>query len=305
MDRLHAAIAQARKAREAVLAGAGPAMEAEAHAPAYSDPSMFQAPKPRRPVAPVEDATVTTSDPDAAWAALPYHAPPVDALLQRKIVTRDGGPKSAPFDVLRTRALQQMSAQGWRRLAITSPGPGCGKSTVTMNLAFSLARQPDIRTVVIDLDLRRPMIASLLGLDTGHEITSAIRGTTSVADQMVRVADNLAFATTANPVHDPAELLQGRRMTEMLLRLEDDFAPDVILFDLPPIMVSDDAIAFLPNADCALMIAAAEQSTLGDVDACEKELAAQTNVLGVVLNKCGHGNDGGRYGYGYGYGSDG
>ena len=50
-----------------------------------------------------------------------------------------------------------MSMQGWKRLAVTSPGPGCGKSTVTMNLAFALARQPDIRTLVIDLDLRRPI----------------------------------------------------------------------------------------------------------------------------------------------------
>ncbi|CTQ49342.1 CpsD/CapB family tyrosine-protein kinase [Jannaschia donghaensis] len=284
MDRIQAAIARARTERDALLAG---------HRP---EPSA---------VAPQPDAIVTPTPGAAdAWSALPIFKPDAAHLEKNRIVTRDSGAKSAPFDVLRTRALQQMSAEGWTRLAVTSPGPGCGKSTVTMNLAFSLARQPDIRTLVIDLDLRRPMLANLLGLTDRHEITAVIRGKADAATQIARVTDNLAFATTRTPVHDPAELLQGRRIGDMLRSLEERFAPDVILFDLPPIMVSDDAIAFLPNTDCALMIAAAEQSTLGQVDICEKELAAQTSVLGVVLNKCPYPGDGQRYGYGYGYGAD-
>lgn len=286
MDRLQAAIAEARAARDAILAG-------------RLAPSARRAAAAERaaPAAPVrEDGAARAA---AAWAALaPFRAEP-DHLAAQRIVTQEGGGRSAPFDVLRTRALQQMRAQDWTRLAVTSPGPGCGKSTVTVNLAFSLARQPDIRTVVLDLDLRRPMLAAILGLDARHEITAAIRDTAAPGSQMVRVGENLAFATTRTPVHDPAELLQGRRIGKLLERIEAEFAPDVVLIDLPPIMVSDDAIAFLPAADCALMIAAAEQSTLGQVDACEKELAAQTNVLGVVLNKCGHPGDQHHYGYGY------
>ncbi|WP_179378114.1 CpsD/CapB family tyrosine-protein kinase [Jannaschia marina] len=289
MDRLQAAIARARTAREALLAG-----QAE-----MTDPPAASSEAP-----PVDEPNTTPeTTPKDPWDALEHFTPDAAALTRHRIVTRESGAKSAPFDVLRTRALQQMSAQGWSRLAVTSPGPGCGKSTVTMNLAFSLARQPDIRTIVIDLDLRRPMLATLLGCDAGHEVTSVIRGKAEAGTQMLRVADNLAFATTATPVHDPAELLQGRRMDRMLTRIEEIYAPDVILFDLPPVMISDDAIAFLPNADCALMIAAAEQSTLGQVDTCEKELAAQTSVLGVVLNKCSHPGEAQRYGYGYGYDS--
>ncbi|SDY33107.1 capsular exopolysaccharide family [Jannaschia faecimaris] len=293
MDRIQAAIARARTAREAVLAG---------HTAPGPQPAAQPAVSPR-PADPVPEPAKSTTD--QSWDALQWFEPDPAHLTKRRIVTRESGPKSAPFDVLRTRALQQMSAQGWKRLAVTSPGPGCGKSTVTMNLAFSLARRPDIRTLVIDLDLRRPMLANLLGIKDRHEISSVIRGTSDARSQIVRVADNLVFATTRTPVHDPAELLQGRRIGDMLTRLEEDFAPDVILFDLPPMMVSDDAIAFMPNADCALMIAAAEQSTLSQVDICEKELAAQTSVLGVVLNKCNHQSEGQRYGYAYGSDVDG
>ena len=59
-----------------------------------------------------------------------------------------------------------------------------------------------------------------------------------------------------------------------------------MLFDMPPLLVSDDTIAFLDQVDCVLMIAAAEESTMGEIDRCGKELARHTQVLGVVLNKC-------------------
>ena len=75
------------------------------------------------------------------------------------------------------------------------------------------------------------------------------------------------------------------------------YDPTVILFDMPPMLVSDDAIGIAAQVDCVLLIAAAESTTVQDVDVCERDLAAQTNVLGVILNKC-------RYldrSYGYSY----
>ena len=51
-------------------------------------------------------------------------------------------------------------------------------------------------------------------------------------------------------------------------------------------LVSDDNIGFLPNTDCAILVNAAESTTMQQLDNCEKELAELTNVLGVVLNKC-------------------
>ena len=81
------------------------------------------------------------------------------------IVTFIGGAEAMAFDALRTKILQQMRANGWRRVAITSPGAACGKSTVALNLAFSLARQPDMRAILLDLDLRRPSLARMVGPD--------------------------------------------------------------------------------------------------------------------------------------------
>ena len=77
--------------------------------------------------------------------------------------------------------------------------------------------------------------------------------------------------------------------------LKAAFAPDVLLYDLPPMLMSDDAMAFLPHLDAVLLVAGAEKSRLDEVDKCEQDLAENTNLLGVVLNMCRYmGED---YGY--------
>ena len=58
-------------------------------------------------------------------------------------------------------------------------------------------------------------------------------------------------------------------------------------------------LAFAGKVDCVLLVAAAESTSIAEIDRCERELAAQTNVLGVVLNKCRYTEP--SYGYGYGY----
>ncbi|MEM8822330.1 MAG: CpsD/CapB family tyrosine-protein kinase [Pseudomonadota bacterium] len=273
MDRMHAAIAEARASRAALFA-----------------PIVEQS-------APIEP--VATPEPEAPqlWDNLQDFTPDEDVLARNLIITRDSGLETAPFDMLRTRVVQQMGQNGWNRLALTSPDPACGKSTVTMNLAFSLARLAEIRTVVVDVDFRRPAIANLIGLDGDHSVGDILAGKSDLADQMVRIAPNLAVATTARPVENSSELLQGSSVNRFLDRIQEDYQPDIILFDLPPLMVSDDTLAFLPFVDAALLIAAANQSIVRQVDSCEKEIAEQTNMLGVVVNRCTHPGPG--YGYGY------
>ena len=70
-----------------------------------------------------------------------------------------------------------------------------------------------------------------------------------------------------------------------------------MLFDMPPMLEADDIMAFARHLDCVLLVAGAEKTTIKQLDMCETELASQTNVMGVVLNKCHY--IGSEYGYGY------
>lgn len=292
MEKIQAAIAKARATRQQPLQHpAASAAPSPAVGPVVS-PKLVDTADTALPAAAEAAAAV-----DALWAALPGFVPKAAQLSRAHVVTFAGGAQAVAFDGLRTKLLQQMRANNWRRLAITSPGAGCGKSMLAMNLAFGLARQPDLRTLLIELDLRRPSLEKSLGINAPHTFARVLEGKAAFEDHVLRFGANLAIATNQSPTRHPAELLSSPTTATVLAEIEARYAPDVVIFDMPPMMVTDDTMAFAAQVDCALIVAAAEASTVKEIDICERELASQTNVVGVVLNKC-------RYldrGYGYGY----
>lgn len=222
-----------------------------------------------------------------AWNALAPFVPDPRVLARNHVVTfADADPVHSHFDILRTRALGIMRRNGWVTLGITSPTSGCGKTTMALNIAFSLANQPDMRTVLMDLDLRRPSVGQHLGLDAAQSMASVLQGTRPIEENFVRYGDNLAIGSNAQGIRNSAELLMNTATAEGLASIRRAFLPDIVLYDLPPMLQSDDAMAFLPHLDCVLLVVGAERSRLDEVDKCEKDLAEQTNVLGVVLNMC-------------------
>ena len=126
-------------------------------------------------------------------------------------------------------------------------------------------------------------------------MAAVLQGDRDLAANFVRFGDNLAIGTNATSLRGSSEMLQNAATATAIADLRAQFQPDVILFDLPPMLVSDDVLAFIPNLDCVLLVAAAERSRIDEIDKCEQDLAEHTNVLGVVLNKCRYpGED---YGY--------
>jgi protein-tyrosine kinase len=221
-----------------------------------------------------------------AWADLPEIQLSEAILDENRIIAHRPAAASADFDLMRTNLLRQLRDRSWTRVAVTSPGAGCGKSTVTLNLAFSLARMTDIKVMVLELDLRHPKILKALGIDRFQNFAGVLAGIEPAQNQMIRWGANLAFGLNSFQVPSPAELLSSDRAADVVDAIEARYRPDVILLDMPPMLVSDDTLAFLDQVDCALMIAAAEETPVNEIDQCGKDLAAQTQVLGVVLNKC-------------------
>lgn len=238
---------------------------------------------------------------EIAWASLPEFTPKPKHLANQRIVAYQTGPEAAPYDVMRTKLLHLMRANKWRRVAITSPGANGGKTMTCLNLAFSLARQPDLHTMLIDLDMRRPSVSRVLGLQERMQFPEALRGNEPPEEHMMRCGKNLAFALNNSPTHHPAELLHGRVAAQVLDDIEAAYTPDVMIFDMPPMFAGDDTMAFLDQIDCVLLIGEAEKTTLAELDKCEKDLASRTNVLGVILNKCRYLNSQDGYSNTYGY----
>ncbi|MBC9248535.1 CpsD/CapB family tyrosine-protein kinase [Paracoccus sp. 11-3] len=228
------------------------------------------------------------TDANALWHAIPEAELDRTALLKSRILSQNASQESTPFDVLRTKILYQMRQNGWKRLAITSPLPQCGKSTAAVNLALALGRQPELRSMLFDLDLRAPTVAEKLGLPQPPSIAPLLRGERSFADHARRVGPNLALALSGVPDTDPTRLLMADSTRETLAGIQQNYDPDIMIFDLPSILIGDDARAFLQHVDCALILVRADQTRYGDFDSCEREVGEYTNVLGVVLNAYRH-----------------
>lgn len=234
----------------------------------------------------------------ADWMALPEIKLSPALASRNRITALSGGADATPYDMLRSRVIRMMKDKGWSRLAITSPGSSCGKTTISVNLALSLSRQKDLKVMLVDLDLRRPALHKTVGHEPAMSIHDVLDGTAAFENLAVRVGGNLILAMNAGAARHPAELLQSAAARERLDEIERVWQPDIMIFDMSPMLASDDNLGFLGNVDCAILVAAAETTTLPNIDICEKEIAQLTNVLGVVLNKCRYSDDSVGYDYG-------
>lgn len=233
-----------------------------------------------------------------AWLAIDEFLPSVGTMEHNRVLTFADGPEATPFHMMRTKVLQQMRAKNWRRLAITSPSSACGKTTISTNLAFSLARQADLRVALVELDMRRPALARTLGIKPDRQqFSRVLEGTASAQDHMLRYGTNLAFGTNHTSIRNSSELLQSAAARDALSDLESRLNLSLIIFDMPPMLTCDDMLAFADKVDCVLLVAAAESTTIEQIDICERNLAEQTNFLGVVLNKCRYADDANGYDY--------
>lgn len=226
-------------------------------------------------------ATQITDD----WINLPQFEVNPKRLRRNRIMTLDANPSATPFDVMRTKLLHEMRSNNWRRVAITSPGKKCGKSTVVLNLAFSLARQSDLRVMVLELDFRHPSIARLLQLGADTNFAKVLAGTAQPRDHIKRYKAGLAVAA-GKDTPNSAELLHGTRAAHVVDAIEEQYQPDLMIFDMPPVLLADDTMAFIDQVDATLLVGAAETSTLDEIKRSKQELETRTNLLGVVLNKC-------------------
>lgn len=201
------------------------------------------------------------------------------------------------FDMLRTRVLQALAKEGWTRIAVTSPTHGCGKSFTAANLALSLARLPSCRTVLMDLELRDPQLARLFAVDDAAPLAEYLLGEQPLESQFRRLGANLALALNGAPVLQASELLQDPEFPNAMTSLRESLEPDVVIFDTPPALGTDDVLSLADQVDAVLLVVDGTSTSPEDIRACERLFDGRLPILGTVLNRA---QDRGRDRYAYG-----
>lgn len=256
MEKLQAAIISARRRRDSFL-GSG-----HGHQP-----------------------SAVSGDVSQAWGALTPFTPDPKVLAKRRVIANTRGPARNALDMLRTRLLNMMRENGWRRLMITSPTRGCGKTMVTANLALAVQRQIDLTTIALDFDLIGAQLGNTLGIMPEYGVSDLLSGNVRPADQMVRIGDNLAVSASRSCGFEHGELLKAAATEACIQDIDQTYAPDLMIFDFPPAFANDEVIAAARFVDCALIVGASEQTSMAELDTTERDLSQYTNIAGVVLNK--------------------
>lgn len=195
--------------------------------------------------------------------------------------------RSRSFDMLRTQVLQSMDAKSWQLLAVTSPSPGCGKTLTSINLALSIARQPEKSVLLVDIDIEKPQVANCLGLDCKDGLISVLNGRVAYQNALVKASVG-GYQLTVLPCETShahsAEYMTSRAMSALLQELKNEDRSRIIIFDMPPILSGDNVISILPQIDCVLFVAAVGKTTASEIKESNKHLQNST-VIRVVLNK--------------------
>ncbi|WP_207308976.1 CpsD/CapB family tyrosine-protein kinase [Marinobacter salicampi] len=192
---------------------------------------------------------------------------------------------SGTFDLLRTKILRKMDENGWRTLAITSPTSGAGKTVVAINLAMSIAQRTERTTLLVDFDLRSPKVANYLGLTDGKSLNDVFQGESEIFEALVNPGlPRLVILPTYKPETSPAELLSSNRTKAMINAIKGRYTDRMVIFDLPSLLQTDDAMAVLPQIDCVLLIIGDGEASRSDIENSLSDMPA-LNIVGVVLNK--------------------
>jgi Mrp family chromosome partitioning ATPase len=189
--------------------------------------------------------------------------------------------------MLRTQVLQEMDKKSWQFLAVTSPTAACGKTVTACNLALSIARLPERSVLLVDLDLRKPMIANYLGIEAGGGVLSALEGRAAVSSAVLQAhIGPTSIMVLPGTVSTPgsSEWMASQTMGTLLQTIKREFRSRIVIFDLPPILLGDDVISILPRMDAALLVAGIGSTSVSDIKECQKHLS-RTPVIRVVVNK--------------------
>ncbi|PSS58530.1 CpsD/CapB family tyrosine-protein kinase [Pseudomonas sp. BBP2017] len=194
---------------------------------------------------------------------------------------------SSSFDLLRTQVLQSMEENGWRTLAITSPTPEAGKTVLAINLAMSIAHHTTKTALLVDFDLRRPRVGASLGLSMEKSLNELLSNKAGLEEVMVNpTLPRFVVLPTREPIPLSTEMLSSPKVSNLIGELRERYDSRICIFDLPPLLSSDDAINVLPKFDCVLLVVANGSNNKKEIEDCMYHLAT-ANLIGTVLNKAG------------------
>lgn len=169
-------------------------------------------------------------------------------------------------------------------VTVTSPGPEEGKTFVAVNLALSFA-QSGVKTILVDIDLRKPRVEKALGLDSRSKfgITNIIFQNRALDEFIIQFDENLDVLPVGPLPPNPTILFTSRRFEDLMKTLRERY--EKVIIDLPPILAAADPLLVSKQSDGIVLVARAGKTMRNSLRFAYDNIKTSGNVLlGVIIN---------------------
>lgn len=211
-------------------------------------------------------------------------------------------PLSESYRTLRTNIQFSSFDDNMSTILITSSTPSEGKSTVSSNLALTMA-EASKKVLLIDCDLRRPSIHKKFNISNEKGLSNLLIGQYNFNEVAQKYTDDFYILTSGVIPPNPSEMLSSKKMELFLGEAKKNF--DYIILDTPPVVSVTDAQALSTIVDGVLLVVASGQAQIPEVHkAIELLQYVKANIIGIVANKVKSYKRGYKYYNYYYYGED-
>jgi protein-tyrosine kinase len=204
----------------------------------------------------------------------------------------------------RVQALARENSPLARLVMLTSALPGDGKTFSSFNLARSIGRERDVSVLLVDADVAKPHITTVLGLNNQPGLLDLLADSSLDAESLILATDipGLSVLPAGTRQESATELLSSSRMTEVAKNLMARDPRRIVLFDSPPMLLSSESRAIAQMVGQVVMMVRAGITPQEAVLEAMGHIGAE-KLTGLVLNQCDLPSSGKHYGYGN-YGED-
>jgi len=214
---------------------------------------------------------------------------PLSLLRQRRVMAAyDKGSFVDAIKILRTQIMHRLRENNWNVLGVTSPGHGEGKTLTAVNLAVSLAMETTQTVLLVDANLRNPSVHEVFGLKDCPGLADYLLDDQPLEDLLVNPGiRRFVLLPGGRAISNSTENLTSPKMLALVEELKDRYPSRIIIFDLPALLHTADALAFSPYMDALLLVVEEGKTTVKEVQHALSLVKSTCPVLGTVLNKAG------------------
>lgn len=189
------------------------------------------------------------------------------------------------FKVLRSRILHPKDGRAVpKTIMVTSAVPKEGKSFVTANLGVSLAHGMDQHCLLVDCDLRKPVLATMFGINANKGLVDYLRDQVQLTELISKtVMKKLSILTSGKPAVNPAELLSSSRMYELVEELSSRYEDRISIFDSPPILVAAESSVLAGQVDAVVLVVRQGGANRTEIQKVVDNIGPE-RILGIVFN---------------------